>query len=357
MKKILTIVGARPQFVKAAVLSRNILSRIGVEEILVHTGQHFDDNMSEVFFREMGIPKPTVQLNINGMSHGKMTGEMMMALEEILLNEKPDIVVVYGDTNSTLAGALVASKLHIPIAHIEAGLRSFNMEMPEEINRIITDRISKWLFCPTETAVNNLKVEGYENFDDVHLYQVGDIMLDAVNFYLKSLKDKASYLPDLPDEYILCTVHRQENVNKLERIKNIISAINDVHQNIYPIVLPLHPGTAQRLKKMDIKFNCITIDPVGYFDMLRLIKNSQLVMTDSGGIQKEAYFMNKGCVTLRDQTEWTELVGHKVNILAGADPQEILSSVKYFANHDIDNSKKLYGDGDAGRRILDILMQ
>lgn len=357
MKRILTIIGARPQIIKAAVLSRHILNRSGVKEILVHTGQHFDDNMSEVFFREMGIPQPSIQLNINGMIHGKMTGEMMIVLEEILLHEKPDIVVVYGDTNSTLAGALVASKLHVPIAHIEAGLRSFNMEMPEEINRIITDRISKWLFCPTETAISNLKNEGYESFRDVHIHQVGDIMLDAVNYYLQALECKPSYLPDLPDQYILCTVHRQENVKKPERIKDIVTAINEVHESVYPVVIPLHPGTAQHLKKTDIKFNCITIDPVGYFDMLRLINKSKLVMTDSGGIQKEAYFVNKGCVTLRDQTEWTELVDHKVNILAGADPQRILSSINYFVTHDIDNSKKLYGDGDAGKKILDILMQ
>ena len=355
--KILTIVGARPQFVKAAVLSRLVRETSGIQEILVHTGQHFDANMSDVFFSEMEIPSPDIRLNINSMGHCPMTGAMMAELETVMRNQKPDAVVIYGDTNSTLAGALVASKLHIPVAHVEAGLRSFNMKMPEEINRILSDRVSQWLFCPTETAVQNLDKEGYGTFSHVQVHMVGDIMLDAVNYYKNLLQLKPSALVKMPEDFILCTIHRQENVHDIERLQEIVAAVNHIHQNIKPVVLPMHPGTARKIEAMGLELKCEVIEPVGYFDMLRLLEACTMVLTDSGGLQKEAYFMKKACVTMRDQTEWTELVLNKVNTLTGANKENILLAVNQFLNHSIENSLPLYGKGNAGKLILDILMK
>lgn len=352
--KLLTIVGARPQFVKAAVLSRLIRETEGFEEVLVHTGQHFDANMSEVFFEEMEIPKPNIQLSINSMGHGPMTGAMMASLEEVMLAQKPDAVVIYGDTNSTLAGALVASKLHIPIAHVEAGLRSFNMEMPEEINRILSDRVSKWLLCPTQTAMDNLVREGYNHFSGTTAHLVGDIMLDAVQHYTTRLNSRPSALKTIPDEFILCTLHRQENVTDEKRLRAIVNAINSIHSKT-PIVLPLHPGAAKRIQSFGLKLDCMVIDPVGYFDMLRLLNACSMVMTDSGGLQKEAYFVKKACVTMRDQTEWIELVEAGVNLLAGASQEKIEEAVQFFGKKPIDNSLALYGNGQTAQSILNVL--
>ena len=352
--KLLSIVGARPQFVKAAVLSRLIRQTEAIEEVLVHTGQHFDANMSEVFFEEMEIPKPNIQLSINSMGHGPMTGAMMASLEEVMLRQKPDAVVIYGDTNSTLAGALVASKLHIPIAHVEAGLRSFNMEMPEEINRILSDRVSKWLLCPTQTAMDNLVREGYNHIGGITAHLVGDIMLDAVQYYTTRLDSRPSALNKIPDDFILCTLHRQENVTDEKRLRAIVNAINSIHFKT-PIVLPLHPGTAKRIKSFGLKLNCMVIDPVGYFDMLRLLNACSMVMTDSGGLQKEAYFLKKACVTMRDQTEWIELVEAGVNLLAGASQEKIEEAVQFFGKKPIDNSLVLYGNGQTAQSILKVI--
>lgn len=353
--KILTVVGARPQFIKAAVLSRNIIKHEGIEEILVHTGQHFDANMSQVFFDEMDIPKPDYYLDINSMSHGMMTGRMLEGIETILIKEKPDWVLVYGDTNSTLAGALAASKLHIPLAHVEAGLRSFNMSMPEEINRILTDRISNMLFCPTTTAVTNLHVEGFQNFDCA-IHQVGDVMYDAVLYYRNKLSDKPTNLPMLPKSFILATLHRQENTHDEHRLKELVEGLNYIHQSIIPVVVPLHPGTAARIKKYGFHLNVLTTLPVGYFDMLRLLESCLAVATDSGGLQKEAYFFNKPCVTMRDQTEWTELIKAGVNTLVGANKAKLISEISNIIKITRQKQPNLYGDGMAGDRIVNYLL-
>lgn len=355
IKKVLTIVGARPQFVKAATISRE-LKKVGIEEIIVHTGQHFDDNMSKVFFDEMDIPKPIYNLDIHGVSHGAMTGRMMEEIEKILLNEKPDIVLVFGDTNSTLAGSLAAKKLHIKLVHIEAGLRSFNLDMPEEINRILTDRISDILFCPTETAVNNLMDEGYEKMP-CDIKNVGDVMYDAALYYSKRSSEKSSIIKNLNlevENFVLCTIHRQENTDDTEKLKSIINALNEINKTT-KVITPLHPRTKQLLEKHKITPYFTIIEPVGYFDMIELIKNCKLVMTDSGGLQKEAYFFNKYCITLRDETEWVELVENKFNIITGADNKAIISAFTLLVDKKPMFTKKLYGTGNAGQKIVDIL--
>lgn len=352
--KIVTIIGARPQFIKAAVISRVFANADGVEEIIVHTGQHFDTNMSDVFFEEMSIPKPHCNLNINGLGHGAMTGQMLEKIEEVLLREKPDWVLVYGDTNSTIAGALAAKKLHIRVAHVEAGLRSFNMDMPEEINRILTDRISDILFCPTDTAIKNLKREGFENID-CRIVKNGDVMQDAALFY----SDKAKR-PEMkiPEQFILCTIHRAENTDDLKRLKGIFDALETISMKI-PVVLPLHPRTRGKLTAIGYDFANSTIcfiDPVGYLEMVWLLKNCNLVMTDSGGLQKEAYFFGKYCVTMRDETEWVELVENGFNLLAGSDMNQILACVRELSLKDkVGFENRLYGNGDAGDKIVEIL--
>ena len=353
MVKVLTVVGARPQFVKAAVVSREIKRRNNIKEIIVHTGQHFDDNMSEIFFDEMEIPKPDYNLNINGLSHGAMTGQMLEKIEEILLIEKPDWLLVYGDTNSTLAGALTAKKLHIKIAHIEAGLRSFNMNMPEEINRILTDRISDILFCPTQTAVNNLINEGYKNINTI-IENVGDVMKDAAYFYgTKSKKPEI----DLPKNFVLCTVHRAENTDDEMKLKNIFEALEDISK-ITPVVLPLHPRTRNLLLKIGYNFDSSMIrfiEPVGYLEMIYLLKNCELVMTDSGGLQKEAYFFKKPCLTLREETEWMELIEKGYNHICGSDYKHIVDSYERLTKKYINFEEEMYGNGKTGTKIIDIL--
>ena len=359
MKKIVTIIGARPQFIKAAALSRAIIYNNSVyseqiEEIIIHTGQHFDSNMSSVFFEELGIPTPNYNLDISGLSHGSMTGRMLEEIEKILLKVKPNIVLIYGDTNSTLAGALAASKLDIPIAHVESGLRSFNMKMPEEINRIISDRISTYLFCPTELAVSNLKDEGiYKG-----VYFTGDVMLDVTNHYKQIAIDKIDLgswgIKD--NNYVLATIHRAENTNDPIRLKSIFKALNKIAEKIN-IVLPIHPRTSKRIKELNIDnlSNKIKIiNPVSFLEMIKLQMSSNLIMTDSGGIQKEAFFHKKPCITLRDETEWKETVDLGWNKIVGADFDKILKAFNSF-KHGKDIKDEPYGNGNASNKILEIL--
>ncbi|MDP4202911.1 MAG: UDP-N-acetylglucosamine 2-epimerase (non-hydrolyzing) [Bacteroidota bacterium] len=353
MNRILTIVGARPQFVKAAAVSRS-LKQHGIEEILVHTGQHYDANMSEVFFEEMEIPKPAYHLDIHGLNHGAMTGRMLEGIETILLTEKPEALMVFGDTNSTLSGALAASKLHIPVIHVEAGLRSFNRQMPEEINRILTDRVSDILFCPTDTAVQNLDNEGFRNFP-VQLVKSGDVMLDAALFYARKAALKSTIIEDLGlKEFVLATIHRQENTDDVQKLRQLIEGLNEINRQT-PVVLPLHPRTRAILQQNGIELQCRAIDPVGYFDMIRLLQHCQLVVTDSGGVQKEAFFFRKHCITLREQTEWTELVTGGFNTLAGTDKALLMAAFEKAKTDQPDFFINLYGNGHASDIIADTI--
>lgn len=354
--KIITIVGARPQFVKAAALSRVFDDFSEIQEIIIHTGQHFDQNMSEVFFEEMGIPIPQYNLKINNLSHGAMTGRMIEGIESVLLKEQPDLVVVYGDTNSTLAGAIAAKKLNIKIAHIEAGLRSFNMRMPEEVNRVLTDHISDFLFCPTSIAVNNLKNEGIEN-ENLNVLNTGDVMYDAAIHYSNKSLLKSKIIEKLGlSSFILCTIHRAENINDLKRFTLIINALNDISEDRL-IVCPLHPGTRNKIEAMNLKLNFKVINPVGYFDMIELLKNCDLVVTDSGGIQKEAYFFRRNCVTLRNETEWVELLDQGVNRLAGNSEREIADSIDIMLNKESNFETNLYGNGNSCQIICNHLLK
>ncbi|MGB4415657.1 MAG: UDP-N-acetylglucosamine 2-epimerase (non-hydrolyzing) [Paludibacter sp.] len=348
MKKIITVVGARPQFIKAATLSRQF-KLLGIEEKIIHTGQHFDANMSDVFFEEMEIPKPAYQLDIHGLTHGAMTGRMLEGIEEILFKENPDGVLVYGDTNSTLAGALAAAKLHIPVIHVEAGLRSFNMKMPEEINRILTDRISNVLFCPTDTAVNNLKREGFENMP-VQIIKNGDVMQDAAIYYAAKAEQKSKIFNRISfPEFVLATIHRQENTDSPDNLKNIVSGLNEINRQI-PVVIPIHPRTRNILTQLNIVPEFTLIDPASYFDMIMLLKSCKLVITDSGGVQKEAFFFGKHCITLREQTEWVELVENGLNILVGSDSIKLKDAFEYFKTKKSNFSIDLYGKGLAAEK-------
>ena len=352
--KIITVIGARPQFVKAAVISRLLLKEDNIQEIIVHTGQHYDENMSDVFFEEMDIPKPKYNLEINGLTHGAMTGQMLEKIEKVLVLEKPDMVLVYGDTNSTLAGALTASKMHIKVAHIEAGLRSFNMKMPEEINRILTDRISDFLFCPTEESVLNLEKEGYANMS-AKIILSGDVMQDAAIFYSQKARK-----PDtaLPDKFSLCTLHRAENTDNPAVLSNVLKALEEISKNNICIVLPLHPRTKAKLNALNYDFQnsfIQFIEPVGYLGMIYLLKNCTYVLTDSGGLQKEAYFFGKKGVTLRNETEWVELVTRGFNYLAGTEYNNILKTFSLMEHQTPDFSINLYGNGKAGETIVNTL--
>ncbi|HMJ68529.1 MAG TPA: UDP-N-acetylglucosamine 2-epimerase (non-hydrolyzing) [Cyclobacteriaceae bacterium] len=349
--KVLTVIGARPQFIKAAAVSR-ALKAAGIPEIIVHTGQHYDHNMSEVFFKEMDIPAPDHNLGINDVGHGAMTGRMLEKIEAILLEQKPGYVLVYGDTNSTLAGALAAVKLHIPVAHVEAGLRSFDMNMPEEVNRILTDRISNILFCPTQAAIGNLDKEGFKTFN-TEILNVGDVMLDTLLFYKQRASQKSTVVKDLGlagKDFVLATIHRAENTNNIERLKGICEAINEINKKI-PVVLPLHPRTKGYLNANNIMLEAQVTEPLGYFDMLSVLSSCKLVMTDSGGLQKESYFCGKFCVTLRDQTEWVELIDAGANVLAGASKKTIVDSVFSNLTTKVSFDPKLYGDGHAAEKI------
>lgn len=346
--KIVTVLGARPQFVKAAVVSRGFKEYEEIDECIVHTGQHFDEAMSDIFFEQMSIPKPDFNLGISGLTHGAMTGQMLESVEGILLEQKPDVLMVYGDTNSTLAGALAASKLSIPVVHVEAGLRSFNMAMPEEINRILTDRVSKFLLCPTEAAIKNLACEGYVQGDAV-IANVGDVMQDAAMFY----RDRAKMPEELQfkgQSFVLATLHRAENTDDPARLQELVEALNDLHQRV-EVVLPLHPRTKAALERSGLQLKVTIIDPVGYLEMMWLLEHCCLVLTDSGGLQKEAFFFAKPCVTLRAETEWVELLEHGVNRLA--DTKElILESVFEMLQESMDFSVNLYGGGKACDNII-----
>jgi UDP-GlcNAc3NAcA epimerase len=351
-KRILTITGARPQFIKAAAVSRALINE-NIEEVIVHTGQHFDDNMSRIFFDELMIPAPAYNLDIHSLNHGAMTGRMLEKIEELIVKEKPDMVMVYGDTNSTLAGALAASKLHVPVAHVEAGLRSFNMQMPEEINRILTDRVSSILFCPTQTAVENLIQEGFSSSGNKILI-TGDVMYDAALFYAHLAKAPSA---GIPEDFVLATIHRAENTDDSGRLENILSAMQKISVET-PVVIPVHPRTRNIISKNGLERltrGLILIEPVGYLEMIWLLKNCQMVMTDSGGVQKEACFFEKPCITLRDQTEWTELISAGVNHLAGADEETILEAWSLFKSKDIQFPRGLYGEGNASGIIAQAL--
>lgn len=351
MKKIVSVLGARPQFIKAAVLSRIIREKGVFKEVIIHTGQHFDNNMSEVFFKQMDIPKPTYFLNINSLGHGAMTGRMLEQIEKVLLDEQPDLVIVYGDTNSTLAGALAAKKLHIPVAHVEAGLRSYNMRMPEEINRILTDRISDLLFCPTSEALSNLEKEGC-NPSTQEMILSGDIMKDSVDYYSLLAEQKSNILERMAliqKEFVLATIHRQENTSDPEVLRSIIEGLNGVARETL-VVMPVHPRTKAALESYHIVFDGILIDPVGYFDMLQLLKHCKLVVTDSGGLQKEAYFNHKPCVIVRSETEWVELVEAGYASIAGNDAQQIKEACRTFQQHPPLFQSNLYGK-EVGQKI------
>ena len=356
MKKIISIVGARPQFIKAASVSRNFQSLQGIEEKIIHTGQHYDDNMSRIFFRELKIPEPAYNLGVGSSHHGAQTGRMLAGIEEILMRERPDHVVVFGDTNSTLAGALAAVKLHIPISHVEAGLRSYNRQMPEEINRILTDHAADLLFTPTETASANLLREGLAR---EKIFLVGDVMYDAAIFYEKIAARQSNIIGKLNLQekgYILSTVHRAENTDSRENLTGIFESLMDLARE-HTVVMPLHPRTVQamtREKIWDAASSSINIiEPVGYLDMIMLEKNARLIATDSGGIQKEAYFHRVPCITFRDETEWLELVEKGFNVIVGTKPANIMASVNMLLQKELDWRMPLYGNGAACGLIAD----
>jgi UDP-N-acetylglucosamine 2-epimerase (non-hydrolysing) len=352
--KITTIVGARPQFIKTALVSKK-LREMGFHEVIIHTGQHYDYNISKIFFDELNISEPDYHLRVGSGSHGKQTGLMLRRIEEVLYKETPNIVVVYGDTNSTLAGALAASKLNLTVAHIEAGLRSFNKAMPEEINRVLTDHVSSLLFCPTETSVRNLASEGVSK--GVHL--VGDVMYDSALYYSKLAEEHSTVLDRLglhPKGYFLATIHRPQNTDNPDNLRSIIEALNELPLST---ILPLHPRTKKGMVRNSILTNpsfCNLIPPVSYLDMLMLEKNARAILTDSGGVQKEAYFFEVPCITLRNETEWVETVESGWNILVGADKDRILSVIgqidKRWPIH-----KNYYGDGNASDNIVKIIAQ
>jgi len=353
MKHILTVVGARPQFIKAATVSRLIAERDDVEERLVHTGQHFDENMSQVFFDELEIPRPDYNLDVAGGPHGAMTGRMLERIEAVIEKERPDWVLVYGDTNSTLAGALAAAKLNRPVAHVEAGLRSFNRSMPEEINRILTDHASTMLFAPTNEATRNLIREGISS---ERIEQVGDVMYDAALFYGVKADQHSRILASYgltQRGYILATVHRQENTDNRQRLEAIFQGLEEVTAEL-PVILPLHPRTRARLETFNLSHllnNLTVIPPIGYLDMVMLERQAKVIVTDSGGVQKEAYFYGIPCLTLRDETEWVELVDMGWNILVPPQASHIGYEVA-SASFPTRSSGTPYGKGDAAHRII-----
>lgn len=359
--RVVTIIGARPQFVKAAIVSRAFRNRRDLghddQEILVHTGQHYDANMSDVFFDEMDIPRPDHHLGIGGGSHGEMTGKMLAAIENVLLETQPDWVLVYGDTNSTAAGALAAVKLHIPVAHVEAGLRSFNRKMPEEINRIVADHVSDLLFAPTDVAVRNLTAEGIAGDQVV---RSGDVMRDAAGFYRELATQRSDIINILnlePTGFTLATVHRAENTDDPTRLEGIVEGLTNLAKD-HPVVLPLHPRTRAALERenmLERVERALTItEPLGYLDMVRLEAEAGLIATDSGGVQKEAYFHGVPCITLRDETEWVELIDAGANTLVGTDATLISETGNALFGNRFQPGD-LYGDGDAGNHIVEAL--
>jgi len=379
MIKILTIVGARPQFIKASAISRAIRDNFSNEitELIVHTGQHYDDNMSSVFFREMEIPEPAYNLEVGSGKHGKQTADMMAGIESILTKENPNAVLIYGDTNSTLAGALAASKIHIPVIHVEAGLRSFNKSMPEEINRIVTDHVSTLLFSPTEKGIENLLKEGISNntekpyhIDNPGVFHCGDIMYDNALYFSKVAEDKSNLLASLKlknNSYVLVTLHRDINTDVPERLNSIFKAIERISEKgDTKFVIPLHPRTRKKwgelpdetLKDIIENNNLITIIPaVSYLDFICLEKNAKLIMTDSGGVQKESYFFEKPCMIMRDETEWVELLELGTAQLCGADEEKIVQSYKELIGKKDLTFPEIYGDGHAAKFILKKILE
>lgn len=367
--KIVTVVGARPQFIKAAMVSHTFerynneapSNSVRISEVLIHTGQHFHRNMSEAFFSELGLASPKYNLGICNCRHGEMTGRMLEQIETLFYEETPDLVLVYGDTDSTLAGALSAAKCHIPVGHVEAGLRSFNRRMPEEINRVVADHVSTLHFCPTSQAIDNLKREGIEN----HVYLVGDVMYDACLYYGSMAEEKSIILEKLvlkPKSYFLATIHRAENTDDPGRLRSILEGL-EILTKKYRVVFSVHPRT-QKILNNDASLKALTgsldlIEPVGYMDMAILEKNALLIATDSGGIQKEAYFYKVPCITLRDETEWTELVKLGCNIVVGADRKRFLDAVEIQLSKDCFpvEQDRLYGNGQAGKAILEIILR
>jgi len=379
MLKILTIIGARPQIIKAAALSRAIRESFGdrIQELLLHTGQHYDQNMSEVFFEQLQIPRPDYNLNVGSGSHGKQTATMISGIEEVLIKEKPDYLVVYGDTNSTLAGAIAASKIHIPIAHIEAGLRSFNKSMPEEVNRIMCDHASTLLFSPTPAGIKNLEREGFNTLstkpytnDNPGVFHCGDVMFDN-SLHFASIADQQSNILEEQglkgERYILSTIHRDNNTDQPERLGAIFEAICAVvAQHNLDVALPLHPRTAKLMQKnlskalyqQVIKNKKIKLlPPVSFLDMISLEKNAQLIMTDSGGVQKEAYYFKKPCIIMRPETEWVEIVEQGAGRLVDADTQRIIEAVNYFLNEAPPTFPQIFGDGKAAEFICSTLLE
>jgi UDP-N-acetylglucosamine 2-epimerase (non-hydrolysing) len=349
--KIISIIGARPQFIKCAPLSREI--RKAHEEILVHTGQHYDQKMSDIFFNELGIPEPNYNLGIGSASQGEQTGKMLSEIEKLLIKEEPEMVLVYGDTNSTMAGSLAASKLQIPVAHVEAGLRSFDKAMPEEINRILTDHVSDLLFCPTGTAVKNLENEGITE----GVYNVGDVMVDALQYNIEIAEEKSTILDDLEiyhKDFMVATVHRPSNTDNIDNLSSIVKAFCSVDANI---VFPVHPRTEKYLRQYGfwdkLCEHVKVISPVGYLDMLKLMSNSKKILTDSGGVQKEAYMLGVPCITMRENTEWVETVDDGWNVLVGADCDIIMDVIVGFEGADVKGD--VFGSGDACKRICEIL--
>lgn len=355
--KIVTVVGARPQFIKAAAVSRVIGAQYAgaIDEILVHTGQHYDENMSKVFFEELDIPEPRYNLEISGGTHGAMTGRMLEAVEKVLLQERPDWLLVYGDTNSTLAGALAAAKLHIPVAHVEAGLRSFNMRMPEEVNRILADRVSTLLFCPTASAVENLEAEGMTR----GVHNVGDVMYDVALFYRDRARQHSTILQRLglePGGFALATCHRAENTDDPRRLESILTALAEIAGQV-PVILPLHPRTHKLVRDHGLSHwlsGLRVTEPLPFLDMVALEQAAKVILTDSGGVQKEAFFYRVPCITLRDETEWVETIRLGWNRLAGSGKEEILAAYRGL-QIPAGESAQPYGDGDAAKRIVGLL--
>ncbi len=347
MIKIASLIGARPQIIKAAPVTRKIASRRDIEELIIHTGQHFSGNMSDIFIRDLMVLKPGYNLKLNRLEYGTMIGRMITGLEGILKKECPDVVLVYGDTNSTLAGALAAKNLGLKIAHVEAGLRSYDTRMPEEINRVLTDRMSDILFCPTDRAVNNLKSEGFGRLKK-RIVNSGDIMKEA-HLFCRGLEKKPAI--EVPDDFVLATVHRAENTDDPDRLRTIFRALNRISRE-QKIIMPLHPRTAGAIKRAGIKTDLKPVAPVGYLEMAYLLKRCSLVMTDSGGLQKEAFFFKRPCVTLRACTEWTELVDGGFNLLAGGGSEAIYEGYKKMCSKKLVFNKVLYGSRDASEIII-----
>lgn len=355
--KIVTVLGARPQFIKAECVSREFLKHNFIKEIIIHTGQHYDENMSAIFFEEMQIPKPPYNLNINSLPHGAMTGRMLEKIEKVLLIEKPNYVLVYGDTNSTLAGALAARKLNIRLAHVEGGLRNFDLSIPEEVNRIFADRISDVIFCSTEVAVRNLMNEGFFRFH-CKIIKTGDLMVDAVLNHYELSKERSTVVKDLnlkPEQYVLCEFHRESNTKK-ENIIKIVNALNKISKET-KIVFPVHPRTKKILEQYNIKTHFQMIEPVGYLDMLSLIKNSRIIITDSGGLQREGYILQKNCLLLMEYTPWEELTENGFSITTEIEEREILKNYKRALKSRPDYSLKLYGTGDTSKQIVQYFVE